>query len=506
MNQRKVGTLLSYLHIFISNTVSILYTPYMLQMMGQSEYGLTGTATSFISYLSILSFGIGGAYLRFNARYRVANDREGEKQLNGMFLVVFACLAGLVLIGGLGCVALAGRLVQNTFTASELFKLRVILILLTVNMMVAFVGNVVTMALQSYEEYLVLRLVTLVASILTPIVNIIALKLDGRAVALTAISLVISILCYVIYFFYARKVIHLEFSFRGFRKDVLKELFIFSGFLFLNSITYQITFSTDNIVLGAVKGTTAVAIYAVGANFRGYFQQFASAISAVFAPSVNLMIAKNQKMEEIDALFIRVGRIQFYIVALILLGYLSIGQSFVRMWAGVEYSDAFYIGLLLMLSVGVPSFQNVGLEIQKAFNKHQARSVVYFLIALMNIALTIPWARRWGGIGAAAATLVTTFFGYVVFMNYYYWKHIGLNISAFWKAIASTLPSMLIPGVACYLINRFWIMDSFMELLLAAMVICALFSVSIWFFSMNVYEKEILKQPIRKVFAVLKNR
>ena len=61
MNQRKVGTLLSYLHIFISNTVSILYTPYMLQMMGQSEYGLTGTATSFISYLSISSFGIGGA-------------------------------------------------------------------------------------------------------------------------------------------------------------------------------------------------------------------------------------------------------------------------------------------------------------------------------------------------------------------------------------------------------------------------------------------------------------
>lgn len=498
MNQRKVGTLFSYIHIIISNTVSILYTPYMLQMMGQSEYGLTGTASSFISYLSVLSFGIGGAYIRFNAGFRATNDREGEKQLNGMFLVVFSCLAGLVLLGGLGCMVLAGRLVQDTFTTSELFKLRIILFLLTVNMMIAFVGNVVTMALQSYEEYLALRLVTLAASILTPIVNIVALKLGGKAVALTAISLAISILCYAIYFLYARKAIHLEFSFNGFRKDILKEIFIFSSFLFLNSITDQITFSTDNIVLGAVKGTTAVAIYAVGVNFRVYFQQFSSAVSSVFAPSVNLMIAKNQKMQEIDDLFIRVGRIQFYVISLILLGYMSIGESFVRMWAGVEYGDAFYIGLILMLSVSVPSFQNIGLEIQKAFNKHQARSVVYFLVALLNVALTIPFARRWSGIGAATATLITTFFGYVVFMNYYYWKHIGLNIPAFWKSIASTIPGMLVPAVAGYLINRFWTMDSFQELLLAAILICALFAVSIWIFSMTEYERNLIKQPVKK--------
>ena len=117
MNQRKMGTLLSYLHILISNTISIIYTPYMLRMMGQSEYGLFGTANSFISYLSILSFGIGGAYIRFNARCRAAGDREGEKQLNGMFLTVFSCLSVLVLIGGIGCIVLAEVVVEESFTA-----------------------------------------------------------------------------------------------------------------------------------------------------------------------------------------------------------------------------------------------------------------------------------------------------------------------------------------------------------------------------------------------------
>ena len=38
MNQRKIGTILSYVQIIVSNTISLIYTPYMLRMMGQSEY------------------------------------------------------------------------------------------------------------------------------------------------------------------------------------------------------------------------------------------------------------------------------------------------------------------------------------------------------------------------------------------------------------------------------------------------------------------------------------
>lgn len=51
MNQRKIGTILSYVQIIVSNTISLIYTPYMLRMMGQSECGIYGTANSLISYL-----------------------------------------------------------------------------------------------------------------------------------------------------------------------------------------------------------------------------------------------------------------------------------------------------------------------------------------------------------------------------------------------------------------------------------------------------------------------
>lgn len=498
MNQRKMGTVLSYVHIIVTNTISLIYTPYMLRMMGQSEYGLYGTASSLISYLSVLSFGIGGAYIRFNAQARAKKNKEEERQLNGMFLTVFSVLSLLVFSGGMIFISLAEVLVENTFTAEELFKLRTIMFILIINMMITFICNVFMMALQAYEQFLVIRITLLIAGIVQPIINVIALELGGKAIVITSLSLVISVLSYGVMFIYARKVIRFEVSFKGFQKKKFKELFVFSGFLFLNSITDQITFSTDNIVLSAVKGTSAVAIYTVGSSFKVYFQNFATSISSVFAPQINQAVANKCEMEILDSIFQKVGRIQFYVISLVLIGYCSIGHAFVELWAGSDYSDAFYIGLLLMLSVAIPSFQNVSIEIQKAKNMHKTRSVVYFFIALFNIVITIPFSIKWNGVGAAAATALCMIIGYAVFMNLYNYKYVGINIPAFWKSIASILPGYIMPICIAIMINRFYLLDSMFDILISAIIICIVFFGSIWKWSMNDYERDLIRKPINK--------
>lgn len=397
------------------------------------------------------------------------------------------------------CVFFVGELVENTFTTEELLKLRIIMILLTINMMVTFIFNVVSMALLAYEKYIFIRMVTIIATLVTPIINIIALQMGGRAVAISINSLLISILSYLSYFIYARKAIQMEFVFTGFQKEIIKEILVFSSFLFLNSITDQIVFSTDNIVLSAVKGTTAVAIYTIGANFKGYFHQFSSAVGGCFGPMINLMVAKNKGIKALDEVFLRVGRVQFYVVSLILIGYISIGKDFVCLWAGKEYIEAFYIGLMLMISVFVPAFQNTGLEIQKALNKHKTRTIVYFIIAVGNIGLTIPFSKLWGGIGAALATMISMFLGRVLFMNFYYLKYMGMDIKGFWKSILSILPGYILPCVVGALVNRCWLINSFADILFAAILVSVVFFASIWFFSMNLYEKELVTSVLKKI-------
>lgn len=40
LNQRKTGAILTYVQIILSNTISLIYTPFALRMLGQSQYGL----------------------------------------------------------------------------------------------------------------------------------------------------------------------------------------------------------------------------------------------------------------------------------------------------------------------------------------------------------------------------------------------------------------------------------------------------------------------------------
>lgn len=499
MNQRKAGALLSYVSFFISNIVSLIYTPYMLRLMGQSEYGLHGTASSMISYLSLLSFGVGGAYIRYNARCRAVNDVEGERVLNGSFMLMFSVLAALVLVCGSMMVLFSEYLVEYTFTNQEIHRLRILMIVGIIGTALTFLSNTVMMTIIAYEKFIFLRVTHLITSIVTPIANLIALYVGGRAVALSVVTLMISIACFFAYFVYAWRVLKFRFTFRGIQPALFKEILIFSSFLFLGSITDQITNATDNVILGAVSGTTAVAIYAVGANFRTYFLNFSTSISAVFTQRVHAIVAANGSDAELDEVFRRVGRIQFYILSLILIGYISIGHDFICLWAGPDYSVSYLIGLMLMLAVFVPLFQNVGLEIQKAKNKHKARSIVYLIIALANVAMTIPLAKIWGGTGAAFATMICMIAGNTLFMNWYYAKHVGLDIVGFWKAIASILPGLIIPAAVGFVINRFWRLDSYGDILIAIVLITGSYCASIWCVSMNPYEKQLILQPMKRL-------
>ena len=114
-----------------------------------------------------------------------------------------------------------------------------------------------------------------------------------------------------------------------------------------------------------MSGPIAVAIYTVGANFKTYFISFSTAISSVFSPQINQIVANKEDNGKLNDIFIRVGRVQFYVVTLILTGYIFLGKQFITLWVGNEYSESYIIGLFLILAVTVPSFQNVGLEIQK---------------------------------------------------------------------------------------------------------------------------------------------
>ena len=76
MNQLKAGAALSYVSVVLHIVVGLAYTPYMLRMLGQSEYGLYSLAASVVGYLTILDLGFGNAIIRYTAKFRAQGKQR----------------------------------------------------------------------------------------------------------------------------------------------------------------------------------------------------------------------------------------------------------------------------------------------------------------------------------------------------------------------------------------------------------------------------------------------
>ena len=138
VNQLKVGALLSYASIFITILVGLVYTPIMIRLLGQAEFGLYSLIGAVVGYLSILDLGLGNAIVRYTARNRAVGDKVTESSMNGMFLVLYSAIGLLTVILG----AILYINIENMFgaslTAQELQKAKIMMLLLIFNFAVSF--------------------------------------------------------------------------------------------------------------------------------------------------------------------------------------------------------------------------------------------------------------------------------------------------------------------------------------------------------------------------------
>lgn len=319
------------------------------------------------------------------------------------------------------------------------------------------------------------------------------------SVSLVLVTLVLSVVTDVSSAVYCFKKLGMRIDFRRFDFALLREMGGFSFFIFLNMIIDQINWTVDTTILGIVSGTAATAVYGVGSQLHRYYMTVSTSISGVFVPQINRIVARGEGDEQLTRLFTRVGRIQFMLLMLVLTGFIFVGEPFIEAWGGGEYEGAYPIALLLMIPVTVPLIQNLGIEIQRAKNKHQFRSKVYFFMALFNVVISVPLALRYSGMGCALGTAISMLVCNGFVMNWYYHKHIGLDMIYFWKSILSIVPSFVVPVLLGALALRLHAFSGYGGVLLFALPYCAVYCASVYLLAMNNQEKDMVKAMGRRL-------
>lgn len=498
-NQLRSGVILSYLNLAISFVIPFVYTPLMLRMLGQAEYGLYSLSNSVIGYLSLLSFGFGSTIVRYLAKYRAEGNRNAEEECFGFFLLLYGFLGVVVMAGGAILSLNVDGIFAKSLTDGEMEKMKVLILIMAFNTACSFPLSVFSSIAIAHERYFFRKIMDIISTAAAPIANLIALYMGFASVGMALAATVIQFLLAPISIGYCFRELKLRPRFVRMPGPLVREMISFSVFIFIGTLVDMLFWATDKVILGMLASTAAVAVYNVGGTFNNIVMQLSTSISGVLVPRITGMVITNTPKKEWSNLFIRVGRLQFIIVGLVVSGFTVFGQAFIALWAGPDYANAFWVAALTMFPLCIPLIQNTGLSIVTAQNKHQFRAVVNLIIAIANVISTYLIVPYMGVIGAALCSCVSYLLGQGIIMNIYYYKVTGLDIPRFWCNI---LQMTVIPGVmlaASLFVLKHITLDGWVPFLGGVAAYTAIYGLLMYAFVMNDYEKDIIRKPAQKI-------
>jgi O-antigen/teichoic acid export membrane protein len=507
VNQLKLGAILSYVNLAVGSIIPMFYTPVMLRLMGQSEYGLYNLATSVTGYLSLITFGIGSAIVRYLTKFKAEGDMDGFSKMFGLFNTIFRVIAIITLVAGLVLAFIVPHFYKNSL-GDDIGEFQILIVLLSFNMFFSLLFTVYTTIVTVFEKFVFYQIMNILSTSLAPCLNIIMLFMGFQSIGLVFSSLILMVVTFICYIYYVRNKLEVKPCYKNMPTSLLKEILVFSFWVFVANIVSQLYATTDKLIIGAIPAlaTVGVAVYNIGNTFSNIVLQLSMGVSSVLTPKINTMVFKGESNTELTNLVIKFGRLQMYIVMIVVTGFIAFGRQFIQLWAGDGYEDAYWVALATMIPSCVPLVQGVALQIIVAQNKHRFRSLVYLGIAIANVIGTYILVQDYGIIGAAVMSGVANIVGQGFIMNWYYWKKIKLEIPRFWKEI---LNITILPIILCLIALFVGIyVDYYNVVFLVAGIIIytVVFCIGEWIFVMNDYEKDIFRTPIIKIINKLKRK
>lgn len=501
VNQLRIGVLLSYVNLGLGNLIPIFYTPIMLSLLGQSEYGLYKLASSFTSYLTLISFGLGSAITRYLIKSREQEGKEAEQRILGLFTRIFQVISIVAFVVGTALVFSIDIFYYASLSSDELSRMKILVFLIVCNTALSFLMTPQVSVVTAHEKFVFLQSMNIASTCVMPIINLVVLFIGFASIGMTVSSLVVNIIIRLCYYIYMRKVLNLKADYKKPPKHLLKEILLFSFWIFVANVVGQLYNSTDVVMIGAIPAlaTVGVAVYNVGGVFNGIVFSLTTAVSNLLAPKTQKMFFSGATNNELTDLAIRMGRIQCYIITLLVTGFISFGQPFISFYVGSGYEDAYWVAVLMMIPNMIPLVQSICLSIIIAQNKHRFRSIVYLGIAIGNVIGTWFLMHIMGIIGAALMTGIALIIGQGFVMNWYYWKKTGLDMIRFWKSVGKIYVLPIIMCCITLVVSHFINFYNIFALLIGIIIYTVLYVVLNWLFIMNDYEKDIFRTPLKRL-------
>lgn len=452
-----IASIISYATFAFNIIVTIFYTPFMLESLGDAQYGIRTFALSFASYTSLLGLGISSSYLRFANLALKKDGEDGLKRINGIFYKIYSVIGALaVLAGGILVTLFATRIIPlNGYDEVERNTIIAVVAISFIQSGITFATCVFPLIIMFNRRFIFRNTMFLLSTVISHAIWIVILTINSlepssKVIWLSASGLIIECAFHIVNFLFIKIGLKSKADFKKHVEDkaLLGQILVFSLFSFLVTVTATLNASTDKIILGFME-KDSVTIYALSVVFIGYLETAANTISVLFDPRINES-AVNGNKEDVQHVFNTVSFICTLLLSFIVFGFVSCGKSFICGWIGAEKGEVFVYTIPLMFSCILIYPQKFSLQIQRANNKHKFSAIIYFSSFIINVGISIGLCYLFKQVLNAPiwGCIIGTLFAYIVEtigMSIYNSKVLGLKQGKMWL---QTIINVVVSGVA----------------------------------------------------------
>ena len=493
-NQIKCGAILSYVAIVVNIIATLLYTPWMKNQIGVSNYGLYTLAISFIS-LFMMDFGIGAAVARFVAKYRAEGDTQAVNNLLGLVYKLY------LLIDAVACAALLILFfflesIYAGLTPAELSQFKELYIIVSAFSLFSFPFTTLNGVLNAYEKFVPLKLCDMLHKLLS-ILLVVAVLLGGLGLrALVLANSLSGAITVLLKWYFVKRTTPVKSNWRMWDSALFRAVAGFSLWSFVAGLAQRLMHNITPSILGAVSDSYQIALFSPALSVSGYFFTIAAAVNGLFLPTVSRKIA-DKKEDDILPLMITVGRFQVVVLGLLYVGFWVVGKEFMCLWMGEEFAPAYYCALLLTFPNVIEFSQQIANTAMIAKNKIKYTSLAWLAGSLVNVLISPMLSARFGVIGAGVAIFVGLMV-YMVLSNIIYRKVLHIDMFRFYKECYLPMLIPMVGGIALStLVTRLVPLDGWTGLAVKGVITAAVFAVLVFIFHLSKAEK-------RRIVSVFK--
>lgn len=454
-SSRGVGISISYLNTALNMICGLFLSSFLLRKLGDNEYGLYQTVAAFATYLVLLEFGTGNVMSRNIAVCKASGKKEDlEKNISTIWFITVALSALIILISGVFYFSI-GALYKSTMTGAQIVYAKRIFVFVTAYLIFSFYTQTLNGVLLGYEQYTFSQTLNCIRIVLRTALLIGVILFEPYAIVIALTDMVLSFLILVLTWSYCKKHYNLRLNLKKFDKAILIEALPFCFALMLQSLVNQANNNVDKFVIGIMVNMESVAIYSVAQYVYSIFSSVTTVPISMYLPQVAKDIGGGKTGGSLTNTLIEPCRLVVLIGGAIVFGFFAIGQQFIKIVYGANYTAAWIYALIIMIPMFINMTNGILVNVLDVLKKRIVRSFILLGTTILNIVLTVIFIKIIGIIGAVIATAIATLLGQVLIMNLYYDRKLGIKVMRLYaEAYKGILPIYITASVISFIISR----------------------------------------------------